>query len=117
MVFLGREISEQRDYSDAVAEKIDAEVRQLIDQEYERARQILTENRATLDRIADTLLEVETLEADAFVAIVEGRDLPPGETRPSRSGTALDSSASPESQNTSERSAPKLDMPPSPSPA
>ncbi|MBX3055501.1 MAG: ATP-dependent zinc metalloprotease FtsH [Anaerolineae bacterium] len=108
MVFLGREISEQRDYSDAIAEKIDAEVRQLIDTEYERARQILTENRAALDRVAVVLLEVETLDADEFVAIVEGRELPVGETQAARPST-------PETQNAAGRATPKLD--PSPSPA
>ncbi|MCL4265252.1 MAG: ATP-dependent zinc metalloprotease FtsH [Anaerolineae bacterium] len=108
MVFLGREISEQRDYSDAIAEKIDDEVRQLIDREYERARQILTENRAALDRVAAMLLEVETLDADDFVAIVEGRELPAGEAQSSRPST-------PESPNATGRATPKLD--PSPSPA
>lgn len=108
MVFLGREISEQRDYSDAIAEKIDGEVRQLIDTEYERARQILTENRAALDRVATVLLEVETLDADEFVAIVEGRELPVGETQAARPST-------PEAQNAAGRATPKLD--PSPSPA
>ncbi len=111
MVFLGREISEQRDYSDAVAEKIDGEVRQIIDTEYERARQILTDNRAALDRIATTLLEVETLDADEFVAIVEGRELPVGEAQASRP----ESPSNAESQNAAGRAAPKLD--PSPSPA
>jgi len=77
MVFLGREINEQRDYSDAIAEKIDAEVRQIIDSAYQRAYQLLTEHRDKLELIAQTLLEMETLEAAEFVALMQGEELPP----------------------------------------
>ena len=63
MVFLGREISEQRDYSDAVAEQIDLQVRAIIDNEYKRVHEILGANRDKLELIAKTLLDVETLEA------------------------------------------------------
>ncbi|MFT5195146.1 MAG: cell division protease FtsH [Candidatus Promineifilaceae bacterium] len=64
MVFLGREISEQRDYSDAIAEKIDVEVSNIIKTEYERVTTLLTENRDKLDLIANMLLEVETLDME-----------------------------------------------------
>ncbi len=66
LVFLGREISEQRDYSESVAEKIDMEVRELIQEAYERAESILTEYRTQLDAIAQQLIEVETLERKQF---------------------------------------------------
>ena len=66
MVFLGREISEQRDYSDAIAEKIDAEVNEIINVQYERVTKLLTENRDKLDLIANTLLEVETIDMEEF---------------------------------------------------
>ncbi len=115
MVFLGREISEQRDYSDAVAEKIDDEVRQLIDGEYERARRILAEHRQVLDRVTAALLEVETLDAEDFVALVEGRDLPASD--PQSPDSQPPRPSTPEVQNASDRTPPKLDMPPSPSPA
>lgn len=69
LIFLGREISEQRDYSEAVAEKIDAEVRALVDTSYTRARQILTEYRDRLDAVAQKLLEVETLSKEEFEKI------------------------------------------------
>ncbi len=111
MVFLGREISEQRDYSDAIAEKIDAEVRQLIDTEYELAHQILTEHREMLDLIAQTLLEVETLEAEGFIALLEGRKLPP--TPPPTPQVK----GAPEPQDSPEWTPPSLDLPPAPSPA
>jgi cell division protease FtsH len=66
LIFLGREISEQRDYSEAVAEQIDAEVRQLVDESYKKAREILGEYRDKLDAVANRLLEVETITRDEF---------------------------------------------------
>jgi cell division protease FtsH len=69
LIFLGREISEQRDYSEAVAEKIDKEVRDLVDEAYTRTRQILTEYRDRLDAVAEKLLEVETLSREEFEKI------------------------------------------------
>ncbi|HET9498455.1 MAG TPA: ATP-dependent zinc metalloprotease FtsH [Candidatus Limnocylindria bacterium] len=76
MIFLGREISEQRNYSDEIAAKIDAEVRAIIDQAYARARAALTEHRTVLDRLADLLVEKETIEAAEFEALWDGV-LPP----------------------------------------
>jgi cell division protease FtsH len=76
LVFLGREISEQRDYSDAVAEQIDREVRSIIDEEHTRANQILQDHRDKLDLVAKKLLEVETLEAEEFVALIVGTEVP-----------------------------------------
>jgi cell division protease FtsH len=62
MVFLGREISEQRDYSDKVAEQIDDEVYRIIQEAHQVARQVLTENRSKLERLAERLITKETLE-------------------------------------------------------
>jgi cell division protease FtsH len=70
LVFLGREMHEERNYSEKTAEDIDAEVTSLIDNAFKRATAILTEKRATLDAIAQTLLEKETLEKDEFAALV-----------------------------------------------
>ena len=64
LVFLGREIAEQRNYSEKVAEEIDEEVRRIIDHAYQVARKILSENRGKLDQLAHRLVEVETLEGD-----------------------------------------------------
>ncbi len=69
LVFLGREISEQRDYSDDVANQIDREVRKIVNEAYEQARTILREYREKLDEIANKLLEVESLTRDEFEAI------------------------------------------------
>ncbi len=66
LIFLGREISEQRDYSEAVAEQIDQEVRKLVNDAYEKTRAILREHRDALDTIAQRLLEVETVSRDEF---------------------------------------------------
>ena len=76
MVFLGREISEQRNYSDEVAAKIDAEVREIIDRAFARATEALTTHRAVLDRLAELLVEKETIEHEEFEALFEGI-LPP----------------------------------------
>ncbi|MEK9151455.1 MAG: ATP-dependent zinc metalloprotease FtsH [Patescibacteria group bacterium] len=70
MVFLGREMHEERNYSEKTAQDIDTEVSHLIDQAFKRATDILTERRAVLDTLARTLLEKETLEKDEFDAIV-----------------------------------------------
>lgn len=66
LIFLGREISEQRDYSEAVAEKIDTEVRRLVNEAYERAKEILLQYRDKLDAVAQRLLEVETITGEEF---------------------------------------------------
>jgi cell division protease FtsH len=70
MIFLGREISEERDYSEHVAEQIDAEVHDLVQMQYERARKVLKENRDKLDAVAERLLEVETLGRNDFLLLM-----------------------------------------------
>jgi cell division protease FtsH len=69
LVFLGREISEQRNYSDEVAQKIDQEVRRIIDEAYSRARAILITYRQKLETIAERLIEIETIERTEFEAL------------------------------------------------
>jgi cell division protease FtsH len=82
LIFLGREISEQRDYSEAVAEQIDQQVRNLVNDAHTKAQQILTEYREKLDAVANKLLEAETISREEFEAI-----FPP--PVPKRSGTPL----------------------------
>ena len=82
MVFLGRDISEERDYSDRTAEEIDDEVRRVIDDAHQRCRAVITEHREVMDRLVEHLLEVETLEGDELLRILgptEGRPLPSDE--------------------------------------
>jgi cell division protease FtsH len=69
LVFLGKEIGEQRNYSEEIARQIDAEVRRIVENAYNRAVKIIQENRARLDDIADRLLKEETLDAQSFEAI------------------------------------------------
>ncbi len=69
LIFLGREISEQRDYSEAVAQKIDVEVRKLVDEAYKQAKAILKKYRKELDDVAQKLLEAESITRDEFEAI------------------------------------------------
>ena len=69
LVFLGREISEQRNYSEEVAQTIDQEVRQLIDTAHDKARRILTEHKGELDQIARRLIRDETIEGPTLNAL------------------------------------------------
>ena len=71
MVFLGREISEQRNYSEKVAEEIDEEVRRIVDEAYQSASKVLVERRAKLDQIAKHLIEVETIEGEALATLFD----------------------------------------------
>ncbi len=71
MVFLGREISEQRNYSEEVAKKIDEEVEKIMKQGYDRATEMLTKYRSYLDTIAKRLVVEETLEQEQFHEIIK----------------------------------------------
>ncbi|WP_273128730.1 ATP-dependent zinc metalloprotease FtsH [Metabacillus sp. HB246100] len=75
-VFLGRDIHNEQNYSDAIAHEIDMEIQRFIKESYERARQILTENREKLELVAQTLLDVETLDAAQIKSLVEEGKLP-----------------------------------------
>ncbi|HEB65327.1 MAG TPA: ATP-dependent zinc metalloprotease FtsH, partial [Chloroflexi bacterium] len=116
LIFLGREISEQRDYSESVAEKIDAEVRKLVGKAYQRAQEILKQYEDKLHAVAQRLLEVETIDRQEFERI-----FPP--PYPKRSHTpvlrrvppALAKKSTDESSSSAVPSAP--DVPPAPAPA
>jgi len=84
-VFLGRDISRARDYSEATAEQIDAEVRRLLDDAYQTAKQTLIANRDHLDAIAKTLLEYETLDGLQIKELIQHGELrnPPPTVTPS----------------------------------
>ncbi len=78
-VFLGRDISEQKNYSEAVAQKIDEEVRRILAEAESRATEVLNKHRHYLDTIASRLLAEETLEQEAFYEIV--KDIVPANKR------------------------------------
>lgn len=70
--FLGRDIMEDRDYSEEVARLIDAEVRNIIERAFDRATEILTANRELLERLVNRLMERESIERDEFLEIMKG---------------------------------------------
>jgi cell division protease FtsH len=73
MPFLGREFSAEPDYSDEVAREIDDEVRRMVEDAHQTSKDILSEHREQLDTISRILLERETIEADEFIALLEGK--------------------------------------------
>jgi cell division protease FtsH len=76
-IFLGREIAQHRDFSEETARQIDAEVRSLVDEAYKSAYSILGDHKDTMHRMAQALLDRETLDANEIRMIIEGKELPP----------------------------------------
>jgi len=99
-VFLGRSVTTHKNMSEATMQKVDAEIRRFIDQQYHVARKIIEESRDKVEKIAKTLLEWETLDADQLKEIMEGREphppkpavptaaVPPRDLPPSAAATA-----------------------------
>jgi cell division protease FtsH len=71
-VFLGRDLSAQQDYSPQIAFEIDSEIRRFIDEAHDEALEILTAHRMHLDRLAEVLIERETIDKDALVELLDG---------------------------------------------
>jgi len=71
-IFLGREFAQHRDYSEETAQMIDQEIRTIVTQSYEKARDILIQNMGTLHKLANTLLEKEVLDGHQIDAIIKG---------------------------------------------
>ena len=74
-VFLGRDYSQGRNYSENVAAEIDGEIRELIDTSYENAKQILLNHRDQLDKVAHYLMEHEKIDGDDFIKLMNGESL------------------------------------------
>ena len=72
--FVGRDYGMGQEYSDETAQKIDVEIRRVVDEAYETARSILTEHREELDKISLLLIEKETIDREQFEAIIRGED-------------------------------------------
>ena len=82
-VFLARDMTRGRDYSEATAQIIDAEVKRLIDTAYQRSKDLILKHRSALDAIAKALLEYETLDGNHIQEILEhGRIMNPPSTKP-----------------------------------
>jgi cell division protease FtsH len=75
--FLGRDIIEDRNYSEYIAKTIDSEIHKIINFCYQRAQQILSDNREKMDNIVKVLLEKETIEREEFEVLMEGAKKPP----------------------------------------
>jgi cell division protease FtsH len=75
-VFLGRDIHEDRNYSEEVAAKIDVEIRRIVDSSYDHATRILTENREVMDRIVTALLEKETISGEELDRLINNEPDP-----------------------------------------
>jgi cell division protease FtsH len=71
--FLGREFSSEPDYSDEIAREIDDEIRRIVESAHQTAKDLLTEKREELDRVSKMLLDRETIDAEQFVALLEGK--------------------------------------------
>jgi len=110
-IFLGREISQRREISEQLSEDVDAEVKRIIDEAYARARTILAVERDLLDRMADSLLERETIDKDEIDMLARGEILPP-QVVP----TPLPSPGAP-AAGAAERPAPRPAGVPNPSPS
>ncbi len=80
-VFLGKDLHSEQNYSDAIAHEIDQEMQEFIQYCYDRAKRILTEHKDQLELIAQTLLEVETLDAEQIRSLFEKGELPPAVKR------------------------------------
>ena len=74
--FLGRDYMEEQNYSEEIAKLIDEEVHQIVEKCRQRCREILTERRETLDRLAQSLLDRETLNREEFLAVMNNQPLP-----------------------------------------
>ena len=74
-IFLGKEFNRHQDYSEATALKIDAEIKRIVSEQYDRAAKILTEQRPVLVRIAEALLEHEVLDAPQLKQLIAGEPL------------------------------------------
>ena len=76
-IFLGREFAQHRDVSDKTSELVDAEIKRILEEAYERANKILQGDMATLHRMAEVLLERETIDREEIELLAEGKELPP----------------------------------------
>ncbi|MGC1872351.1 MAG: ATP-dependent zinc metalloprotease FtsH, partial [Acidobacteriaceae bacterium] len=85
-IFLGREISQHRDFSEETARQIDSEVRMLVDNGYQSAHSLLENNQPLMHRMSKALLDRESLDAAELKLLIEGKDLPPLELPPTGTG-------------------------------
>jgi cell division protease FtsH len=98
-IFLGREISQHRDYSEDTAIKIDQEVQKIVQEQYKRAEKIINENKESMIRLAEALLEFETLDSVQIRRVVAGLPLEGNDNSPSTTGDNGSTETTEESSN------------------
>ena len=111
LIFLGRQLSEQRNYSEEVAEQIDFEVRRLVDEAHQRALQILRDNIDKMKTIASRLLEEETLDVEQFRSIFVDDDESPLSDETPPQGATTGGTSSGEDQDVPPRVVPPSTAP------
>ncbi|MEN6629001.1 MAG: ATP-dependent zinc metalloprotease FtsH [Sulfuricella sp.] len=94
-VFLGRSVTTHKNVSEATMQKVDAEIRRIVDAQYALARHLIEENRDKIELMAKTLLEWETIDADQINDIMEGKEPRPPKPRQSTTPTPPSDSAPP----------------------
>jgi cell division protease FtsH len=110
LVFLGREINERRNYSDKIAQEIDEEIHRIVDEAHQRCHQLLSTHWDKVELVATTLMEVETIDAQQFAALMRGENpFRPTETPTSRM-TAPGSRQDEESRGRDKRSDSGVDL-------
>ena len=108
-VFLGKELAQGKTYSEQTAQEIDAEVRRLVDDGYQRARKLITENRDKLELIANALLEYETLDGKQVEEIVRTGKFSPPEDPPKDADPPSGANASTPTTDLPKKDKPRLD--------
>ncbi len=109
-IFLGREFAQRREISERTAQMVDDEVKRLVDEAYARATEILSANRELLDRIADALLERETIDREDLDRLVKNLPLPPRNLPPA--DTPTPQASAPTKPGAAPARAPLLGTPP-----
>jgi cell division protease FtsH len=109
-IFLGREFAQRREISERTAQMVDDEVKRLVDEAYARATEILSQNRELLDRIADALLERETIDREDLDRLVKNLPLPPRNLPPA--DTPAPQASAPTKPGAAPARAPLLGTPP-----
>lgn len=105
--FLGREMSSEPDYSDEIAREIDDEIRRIVEEAHQTAKEILTDNREQLDRISNILLERETIDSKEFAALLEGAAEEEVFADDEESGATDEPEESPEAEHKAGREGPR----------
>ncbi len=117
-IFLGKELTKHKDYSEKIAEEIDEEVKRIVNERYKYVKKLLLENKPILLKLAQALLERETLEASEIDAIVQGKELPPPKPIKSEEDKGATSEAATQKieESISKQAKPKKDISAAPEP-